>query len=200
MGTQPPSPKGHRPQFLAHVCCGQTAGFIKMPLRTEIGLGPRPHCVRWGPSPSKKGHTPNFGPCLFWPNGWMDQDATWYGGRPQPSRHCVRWGASSPYQGVLHPHFSAHVYAKRLDGSRCHLVRIDLIPRPRCIRLGLGTHLSPERGTAPPLFGPCLLWPNGRPSQLLLSACYYNSSAGTDGPILTIYTPYDVFPRKEVPL
>jgi len=138
-----PVPKGHSPQFSAHVCCGQTAGFIKMPLRTEIGLGPRPHCVRWGPSPSKKGHTPNFGPCLFWPNGWMDQDATWYGGRPQPSRHCVRWGASSPYQGVLHPHFSAHVYAKRLDGSRCHLVRIDLIPRPRCIRLGLGTHLSP---------------------------------------------------------
>ena len=25
-----------------------------------------------------------------------------------------------------------------------------------------------KRGTAPPLFGPCLLWPNGRPSQLLL--------------------------------
>jgi len=32
----------------------------------------------------------------------------------------------------------------------------------------------PERGTAapPPLFGPCLLWQNGRPSQLLLSTCY----------------------------
>jgi len=23
----------------------------------------------------------------------------------------------------------------------------------------------------PPIFGPCLLWPNGRPSQLLLSTC-----------------------------
>ena len=21
---------------------------------------------------------------LLWPNGWMDQDATWHGGRPQP--------------------------------------------------------------------------------------------------------------------
>jgi len=31
----------------------------------------------------------------------------------------------------------------------------------------------PERGTAAPsLFGPCLLWLNGRPSQLLLSYCY----------------------------
>jgi len=33
----------------------------------------------------KKGaHPPIFGPCLLWPNGWMDQDATWYNGRPQP--------------------------------------------------------------------------------------------------------------------
>jgi len=29
---------------------------------------------------------------------------------------------------------------------------------------------SEERGTAP-IFGPCLLWPNYRPSQLLLSNC-----------------------------
>ena len=28
-----------------------------------------------------------------------------------------------------------------------------------------------KRGIAPPLFGPCLLWPNGHPSQLLLSSC-----------------------------
>jgi len=30
----------------------------------------------------------------------------------------------------------------------------------------------PRRGTQPPNFGPCLLWPNGLPSQLLLSSCY----------------------------
>jgi len=36
-----------------------------------------------------------------------------------------------------------------------------------------GAQLPPERGTAaPPLFDPCLFWPNGRPSQLLLSSCY----------------------------
>jgi len=28
---------------------------------------------------------------LLWPNGWMDQDATWKRGRPQPRPHCVRW-------------------------------------------------------------------------------------------------------------
>ena len=32
-GAQLPSPKkGHSPQFLANVCCGQTAGWIKMAL------------------------------------------------------------------------------------------------------------------------------------------------------------------------
>jgi len=33
---------------------------------------------------------PIFAPCLFWPNGWMDQDATLYGERPQPKPHFIR--------------------------------------------------------------------------------------------------------------
>jgi len=24
----------------------------------------------------------------LWPNGWIDQDATWHEGRPQPRRLC----------------------------------------------------------------------------------------------------------------
>ena len=40
---------------------------------------------------------------LLWPNGWMDQDATWYGGRPRPRPHCVRWGPSSPERGTAAP-------------------------------------------------------------------------------------------------
>ena len=28
---------------------------------------------------------------VLWPNGWMDQDATWHGGRLRPRPHCVRW-------------------------------------------------------------------------------------------------------------
>jgi len=35
----PPSKKGHNPQFSAHVYCGQMAGWIKMPLGMEMGLG-----------------------------------------------------------------------------------------------------------------------------------------------------------------
>jgi len=55
-GLSFPSPKGHSPQFSAHICCGQMAGWIKMPRRL---------CVRWGPSyPRQKGGgTPtNFRP------------------------------------------------------------------------------------------------------------------------------------------
>jgi len=55
---------------------------------------------------------------VLWPYCWMDQDATWYGGRPGPT--------------------SGHIV---LDGD----------PAP------------PHKGTQQPfpLFGPCLLWPNG---------------------------------------
>jgi len=36
----PPPLKGHSPQFSAIVRCGQTAGWTKMPLGMEVGLGP----------------------------------------------------------------------------------------------------------------------------------------------------------------
>jgi len=92
-------PKGHSPQFSAHIYCGQMAGWIKMPHGMEVGLGPG-DCVRWGPSspPQKGGRTLAliFGPFLLWPNGWMHQDATWYGCRPRPRPHCARYGPSSP--------------------------------------------------------------------------------------------------------
>jgi len=80
-------------QFSAHVHCGQTAGWMKMALCTEVGLGPRHILLDGDPAPlPKKGAEPPpiFGPFLLWPNGWMHQVATWYGGRPQPMRLCVR--------------------------------------------------------------------------------------------------------------
>ena len=56
------------------------------------------HAGRLRPWP----HWPIFGPRLLWPNGCMDQDATWYGGRPRSTRHCVRWGPSFPLQKRRH--------------------------------------------------------------------------------------------------
>jgi len=41
METQLPVPKrGQSPQFSAHIYCGQTAGWIKVALGMEVGLGP----------------------------------------------------------------------------------------------------------------------------------------------------------------
>jgi len=64
----PPFPNGHSPQFSAHKCCGQMAGWIKMLLGMEVGLSPggivldedRPNPKRGGIRP------PIFYPCLLW--------------------------------------------------------------------------------------------------------------------------------------
>ena len=60
----PDLPRGHRsPQFLAHICCSQTAGWIKMPLGTEIGLGLGDIVLDDNPAPHGKGHSSP----TFWP-------------------------------------------------------------------------------------------------------------------------------------
>jgi len=47
----------------------------------------------------------------LWPNGWMDQDATWWDGRPWPRPHCVRWGPSGdPVPRSSPSPLSAHAY------------------------------------------------------------------------------------------
>jgi len=87
-----PSEKGtERPQFSAHLCCGQTAGCVKMPLDMEVAFSLGDFVLDGDPAPYPKsgGAHPIFGPRLLWPNGCMDQDVTWYGGRPRPTRHIV---------------------------------------------------------------------------------------------------------------
>ena len=49
-----PPPKGgsgRAAQFSAHICCGQMAGWIKMPLGMEIGLGPGNFALDGDPAP-----------------------------------------------------------------------------------------------------------------------------------------------------
>jgi len=72
MGTQLPCPKrGQIPQFSAHVYCGKTAGWMKIPLATEIDLSPG-HIVLDGDPvpPDERGAAapfpPLFGLCLLW--------------------------------------------------------------------------------------------------------------------------------------
>jgi len=87
MGTSPrPQKGGGAPHFSAHVHCDQLAAWIEMPLRTEVVLGPDDIVLDGDPAPppQKRGGAPSpiFGPCLLWPNGWMDKDGTWLGGGP----------------------------------------------------------------------------------------------------------------------
>jgi len=56
-------------QFLVHVYCGQTAGWMKTPLGTKVDFGPG-HIVLDGvPAVRESGPTAAhlFGPCLLWP-------------------------------------------------------------------------------------------------------------------------------------
>ena len=55
-------------QFLAHVYCGQVAGWMKTPLGAEVDLGAGHIVLDRVPAPAKGHSTPYlFGPCLLWP-------------------------------------------------------------------------------------------------------------------------------------
>jgi len=49
--------------------CGQTAGWIEMPLGTEVGLGPGDIVLGEDPAPLPM----EMGPYLLWPNGGPSQ-------------------------------------------------------------------------------------------------------------------------------
>jgi len=141
-----------------------------MVVGTDVDLSPGDFMLDGDPAPSQKGGgaaSPIFGPFLLWPNGWMHQDATWYGDRPQPRGICVRWGPSPlPKKGAERP---PQIFGPCLlrpngcmdqdaSGKKIGLDADDIVldgdPAPP----------SPKRegGGAPSaIFGPCPLWPNG---------------------------------------
>jgi len=113
--------KWAEPPNFRPMSCGQTTGWIKMPLGMELSLGPC-HIVLDGdpaPPPQKRRHTPTFGPCLI---VYCGQTAGWI---KMPLGMDV---GLSPGHIVLdrdpapRNFWPMSVVAKRLDGSRCHLV------------------------------------------------------------------------------
>jgi len=69
-----PLPKNN---FLAHVYCGQTAGWIKMPLASEVGLGPGDIVLNENPAPPQRGTAPNFWPMSVAVKRLDGSNATW---------------------------------------------------------------------------------------------------------------------------
>jgi len=77
------------------VYCGQTVVWIKMPLGTEVVLGPG-DTVRWGPSsPTERGTAATtFRPCPLWPNGRPSQQLL--SSCLNSPRHCSKVRVCSP--------------------------------------------------------------------------------------------------------
>jgi len=132
-----------------------------MKLGTGVGLGPGDIVLDGDPAPSaQKGDRPTqiFDSCLFWPNGCMDQDETWRGGRPRPWPYCVRWGPSSSPSSkgaqllifgpcLLWPNGCMHQDTTSYGGR----------PRRLCVRWGPS---CPRKGHSP-------LPPNFRPMSVV---------------------------------
>ena len=129
-----------------------------MPLGTDLGLGPDDIMLDGIQLLSpERGHSPPiFGPFLLWRNGWMHQNATWYGGRPQPRRLCVRWGPSSlPTKAVEPaPQFSAHVYCGQTAGCINMPLVMEVGLSPGDLVLDGDPAPYAKRGAAPPNFRP----------------------------------------------
>ena len=145
---------------------------------------------------------------ILWPSGWMDQDETWHTGRPQPWQHCVRWGPSSPpaKEGAAPNFRPMYVVAKWLDGSRCHLAGREVSLSPSDIVLDGDPAPLPQKGVEPPIFSPCLLWPDGwmdqdatwhggRSQPRPLCARWGPSSPFPKGGQLPIFGPYLLWPN-----
>jgi len=85
-----PSPKrGEATNFRPTSIAFKRLHGSMMPFGMEVGLGLRDIVLDGDPAPPPlKVHSPQsqlycapiFGQCPLWPNGWMDQDATWYRG------------------------------------------------------------------------------------------------------------------------
>jgi len=132
--------KGAEPtplKFSAHVYCGQTAGWIKVALGTEVGLSPGDFVLDGDPAPLQKGGGPSplptkgaEPPLQFSANFYCAQTVRYitmplgmYAGLSSGDFVFDRDPAPTPKRGRGPlPNFQPmSIVAKLLDGSRWHL-------------------------------------------------------------------------------
>jgi len=97
-----------------------------------VGLGPGNIVLDADPAPPQGAQLAppqkkKFGPCLLWPNGWMDQDATWYEVRPRPGRIVLHWKlAPLPKRGTAPSFRPMSLLAKRspISATAEHLLTL----------------------------------------------------------------------------
>ena len=144
MGTELPLPqkRGHRPPIFGPCLFWQTAGWIKMPLGTEVGLGKGNFVLAGDLAPPKRGTAPPHFRSMSIVAKWLDgsrchlvwrytstQATSCYMGTllalNQKGGGDVRWDpAPLPQKGAEPPSNLRLMFivAKGLDGSRLHLV------------------------------------------------------------------------------
>jgi len=91
-GDPAPSPpkKGTAPQFSAHVCCGQRAGWIKMPLGRQVDFGPGDIMLDGDQLPQSGIATaPNLWPMSVVVKRLDGSRCHMDGDSPRPVRHCT---------------------------------------------------------------------------------------------------------------
>jgi len=160
-----------------------------MPLGMEVGLGPGHTVLDGDPAPPPhKGHSASiFGPCLLWPNGWMDQDAIWYGGRLRPRNHVID-GVQIAHGTGNFGERGAHCKVQELSAVSCAKTAepIDL-PFGLWIRVGRRKHKFNSIRQRSPMFPPMAntielsVWcGDANLCQITLTTCYYR------GPVLLL--------------
>ena len=157
--SSPPPPKRAQPQFSAHVCCGQTARWIKMPPGGQgdfvLDGDPAP--------PQKRGHSPQF-----WAHVYCGQTAGWI---KMPLGTEVGFGPGDiVLSGDLGTPKKGHSPQFSALGSCGQTAGRIIMPLGTEVGLGPGDFVldgdsapSPKKEGAaqppPPIFGPCLFWP-----------------------------------------
>jgi len=126
--TQPPSPK-----FSVYVYCGQMAGWIKMPLGMEVGLGPG-YVVPHGdpaPLPKKGAQPPQFLGHVYCAQtaGWIKMPLGTKVGLG-PGHIMLHWDPAPLPQKGHSPQFSVHVYCGQTVAISATAEHLYLMPLP----------------------------------------------------------------------
>ena len=113
---------------------------------------------------------------VLWPNGWIDQDATWYGSTPRLRPSSVERGPSPPRkkkgaQPVIFGPCLLRPNGWMYQDATWHGGRPR--PRPHCVLDGV-LQLPRKGHVQQPLFSAHVYCGHGRPSQLLLSSCQFS--------------------------